>query len=73
VDDPDGTRIWEQLYDIKLQESFQFIEPDIIMVRVPPSDQILDVLLRGASVACQVSVREGFEVKVNMMSLLDSI
>jgi hypothetical protein len=65
VDDPDGTHIWEQLYDIKSQDSFRFIEPDIIMVRAPPSDQLLDVIMRGASVACQVSLREGFEVKVN--------
>jgi hypothetical protein len=38
---------------------------DISMVRAPPSDTLLGMLMQGAWVACQLSTREGFEVKVS--------
>jgi hypothetical protein len=34
-------------------------------MRVPPSDQMLDALMGSAKIALQLSLREGFEVKVS--------
>jgi hypothetical protein len=34
-------------------------------MRVPPSDQMLDALMASAKIALQLSLREGFEVKVS--------
>jgi hypothetical protein len=31
-------------------------------------DRLLDALMRGADMACQVSTREGFEIKVSTRS-----
>lgn len=46
------------------QEDYAHIVHDVIVTRVPPSDQILNALVRGASVALQLSIREGFEIKI---------
>jgi glycosyltransferase involved in cell wall biosynthesis len=64
IDDPDGTIIYEQTYGTMTTEPFSQISSDIIVARIPPSDQLLNVILRGAYVALQLSHREGFEVKV---------
>ncbi|GAA5811667.1 hypothetical protein MFLAVUS_005108 [Mucor flavus] len=64
VDDPDGTVIFEQTQAIIQSKKFSFISSDIIAVRLPASDQLLNMIMRGAYVALQLSHREGFEVKV---------
>ncbi|KAG1176211.1 hypothetical protein G6F70_006073 [Rhizopus microsporus] len=64
IDDPDGTVIFEQVQEILNSEPFTGIASDIIAVRLPASDQLLNMILRGAYVALQLSHREGFEVKV---------
>jgi glycosyltransferase involved in cell wall biosynthesis len=64
IDDPDGTVIFEQIQDTLEASKFSTIASDIIAVRLPASDQLLDMILRGAYVALQLSHREGFEVKV---------
>ncbi|KAI9483255.1 MAG: hypothetical protein EXX96DRAFT_557466 [Benjaminiella poitrasii] len=64
IDDPDGTVIFEQAQSIIESSKFASIAKDIIAVRLPPSDQLLNMVLRGAYVALQLSHREGFEVKV---------
>lgn len=64
IDDPDGTIIYEQTYGTMATEPFSQISGDIIVARIPPSDQLLNTILRGAYVALQLSHREGFEVKV---------
>lgn len=38
---------------------------DIIVMRIGPSDQMLNALLTNATLALQLSTREGFEVKVS--------
>ncbi|TPX62984.1 hypothetical protein PhCBS80983_g00131 [Powellomyces hirtus] len=64
IDDPDGNVIFEQVL-VSLEENhFDSILDDIIVARLPPSDQLLNALMRGALVALQLSTREGFEVKV---------
>ncbi|KAI8989412.1 hypothetical protein BDB01DRAFT_718772 [Pilobolus umbonatus] len=64
IDDPDGTVIYEQVAEIIDSPAFESISRDIIAVRLPASDQLLNMILRGAYVALQLSHREGFEVKV---------
>ncbi|KAI8048436.1 hypothetical protein BDF21DRAFT_433390 [Thamnidium elegans] len=64
VDDPDGTVIFEQIQGIIQSKKFSHISSDIIAVRLPASDQLLNMIMRGAYVALQLSHREGFEVKV---------
>ncbi|RUP43019.1 hypothetical protein BC936DRAFT_137767 [Jimgerdemannia flammicorona] len=64
MDDPDGTIIYEQTYLHVQSDQFADINADIIIARVPPCDQLLNMILRGAYVALQLSHREGFEVKV---------
>ncbi|KAL6704648.1 hypothetical protein ACN47E_008045 [Coniothyrium glycines] len=64
VDDPDGTRIFDQTEDA-VREKYTDIMHDIVVLRIGPSDQMLNVLMSCAKVALQLSTREGFEVKVS--------
>lgn len=64
IDDPDGSIIFEEVQDIIQSKKFSLISSDIIAVRLPASDQLLNMIMRGAYVALQLSHREGFEVKV---------
>ncbi|KAI9494832.1 hypothetical protein BDB00DRAFT_817251 [Zychaea mexicana] len=64
VDDPDGTVIYEQTHRTLLKPAFTAISLDIIVARLPPNDQLLDLVISNARVALQLSHREGFEVKV---------
>ncbi|KAJ3004613.1 hypothetical protein HKX48_001135 [Thoreauomyces humboldtii] len=64
IDDPDGNLVFAQVQDILTGDEFDWIVKDIIVARLPPSDQLLNALMRGALVALQLSTREGFEVKV---------
>lgn len=48
-----------------LETSFSDLQDDISVVRLPPGDQILNALLSDSWVALQLSVREGFEIKVS--------
>ncbi|KAJ3039723.1 hypothetical protein HDV00_011955 [Rhizophlyctis rosea] len=64
IDDPDGNLVFEQVLSLLEEQEFQSIASDVIAARLPPSDQLLNTLLRGAMVAMQLSIREGFEIKV---------
>lgn len=64
IDDPDGALIYEQILDMLELEEFEEIAHDVIPVRMMPSDQLLNAILRGAKVAVQLSHREGFEIKI---------
>lgn len=44
---------------------YDAIRADIIVMRIGPSDQILNALLSCANLVVQLSTREGFEVKVS--------
>ncbi|KAG5647163.1 hypothetical protein DXG03_001118 [Asterophora parasitica] len=65
VDDPDASIIYDQV--MHLINSADYIEfaKDIVVMRLPPSDQLLNALLANARIALQLSTREGFEVKVS--------
>jgi len=64
VDDPDGSMIYDQTMSLIHDEFSQYTE-DIIVARLPPSDQLLNAILSMSKVALQLSTREGFEVKVS--------
>ncbi|TPX30061.1 hypothetical protein SmJEL517_g06276 [Synchytrium microbalum] len=64
VDDPDSGVIFEQVLELLESSRFSSIRDDILVARVPSSDQLLNALLSGSMFACQMSTREGFEIKV---------
>jgi glycosyltransferase involved in cell wall biosynthesis len=64
IDDPDATPIFESTVRT-ICTLYPEFSSDIIVARVGPTDQILNALMANASVALQLSSREGFEVKVS--------
>ncbi|KAF2143042.1 glycosyltransferase family 4 protein [Aplosporella prunicola CBS 121167] len=64
VDDPDGSLILDQTLS-QLEEKYSDIYPDVVVMRLGPTDQLLNALMSNAKVALQLSTREGFEVKVS--------
>jgi glycosyltransferase involved in cell wall biosynthesis len=64
VDDPDATRIFKET-ETALNGDYNEFKNDVIIMRIGPSDQILNALMSCAHVALQLSTREGFEVKVS--------
>ncbi|KIW70024.1 hypothetical protein PV04_02335 [Phialophora macrospora] len=64
IDDPDATIIYDQTMALILK-SYPDLVDDIVVVRLGPSDQILNAILSLCTVAFQLSTREGFEVKVS--------
>ncbi|GAA6063116.1 hypothetical protein JCM10212_002638 [Sporobolomyces blumeae] len=64
VDDPDGTVVFSLLHEQLGRPEFDEIRKDIFAVRAPSSDRLLNAVLRSADVVCQVSTREGYEIKV---------
>jgi glycosyltransferase involved in cell wall biosynthesis len=64
IDDPDATPIYEETMHL-IRNLYADLAMDIIVMRVGPTDQILNTLLCNALVALQLSSREGFEIKVS--------
>ncbi|KAF7588160.1 hypothetical protein BBP40_006097 [Aspergillus hancockii] len=64
VDDPDGTVIYDAVVS-HIEENLPDLAEQICVVRLGPSDQLLNALLSSAKVALQLSTQEGFEVKVS--------
>ncbi|KAF9893018.1 hypothetical protein FE257_012429 [Aspergillus nanangensis] len=64
VDDPDGTLIYDAVVS-HIGESLPHLSDRICVVRLGPSDQVLNALMSKAKVSLQLSTREGFEVKVS--------
>ncbi|KZT11205.1 glycosyltransferase family 4 protein [Laetiporus sulphureus 93-53] len=64
VDDPDASIIYDQIIAL-VTGPYKEYEQDMIVMRCPPSDQLLNVLMANSRVALQLSTREGFEVKVS--------
>ncbi len=63
VDDPGSSELYKETLR-SIREEYAEVAPDIKVALIPPSDQMLNVLLRGATVALQLSHKEGFEVKI---------
>lgn len=64
VDDPDASIIYDQVMQL-IGHAYKEYAQDIVVMRLPPSDQLLNALLSNAKIALQLSTREGFEVKVS--------
>ncbi|TFK72187.1 trehalose phosphorylase [Pluteus cervinus] len=65
VDDPDASIIYDQVIQLIASDAYKEFSQDIVVMRLPPSDQLLNALMANARVALQLSTREGFEVKVS--------
>ncbi|KAH9063830.1 trehalose synthase [Lactarius deliciosus] len=65
VDDPDASIIYDQVIKLIHSEAYRHLAKDIIVARIPPSDQLLNALMANSKIALQLSTREGFEVKVS--------
>jgi len=65
VDDPDASIIFDQVMGILQNTEAKTYAHDICVMRLPPSDQLLNALISNARLALQLSLREGFEVKVS--------
>ncbi|KAK9238229.1 hypothetical protein V1525DRAFT_401903 [Lipomyces kononenkoae] len=65
IDDPDGVIVYDETVKMIATEEYETISSDIIIMRLGPSDQLLNCLLSNATVVLQLSHREGFEVKVS--------
>jgi glycosyltransferase involved in cell wall biosynthesis len=64
IDDPDGKPIYNLIKRILQTEPYRSFANDIKVARLPHRDQVLNTLLRKSKVVLQLSIKEGFEVKV---------
>ncbi|TFY64144.1 hypothetical protein EVG20_g6045 [Dentipellis fragilis] len=65
VDDPDASIIYDDVMKIIASAAYSKYSEDIVVMRLPPSDQLLNTLMANSKIALQLSTREGFEVKVS--------
>ncbi|KAI5158609.1 alpha,alpha-trehalose phosphorylase (configuration-retaining) [Nematocida parisii] len=64
VDDPEAKTIFHALSKRLEANKFQEIRHLITKISLPPVDQLLNLILQNAYISCQLSIAEGFEVKV---------
>jgi glycosyltransferase involved in cell wall biosynthesis len=64
IDNPDSSWIYYQTIEA-LEKKYKEIRSDVIIIRIGPTDQILNTLLSNTKIALQLSTREGFEVKIS--------
>ncbi|CAL1703743.1 unnamed protein product [Somion occarium] len=64
VDDPDASIIYDQTINL-IHTKYPEYAKDFVVMRCPPSDQLLNALMANSKFALQLSTREGFEVKVS--------
>lgn len=64
VDDPDGSIIYDAVLQC-IENTMPPLAELICVMRLGPSDQMLNTILSKARIVLQLSQREGFEVKVS--------
>lgn len=64
IDDPETTTIFNELQQYLGEEHNSAIKDRVMIVKIPPIDQILNILIKDARVALQLSRSEGFENKI---------
>ena len=64
VDDPDAPAVYRSIMGILQSKKYAHLAHDVKVGRLPHRDELLNTLLRKWTVALQLSIREGFEVKV---------
>jgi len=65
IDDPDASIIYDEVMHLLEKDEYAPYYSDIVVMRIPPSDQMLNALISNAKLCLQLSTREGFEVKVS--------
>ncbi|EPR79867.1 Glycosyl transferase, partial [Spraguea lophii 42_110] len=65
VDDPESSTMYAKLLDYLKTPACKNIAEYVICLIIPPLDQILNLLLSNAKVCLQLSLSEGFEIKVS--------
>ncbi|KAG0635586.1 trehalose synthase [Tuber brumale] len=65
IDDPDAEIVYNETMALLRQWRYVPIAKDVIVVRIGPSDQMLNAMITTAKIVVQLSWREGFEVKVS--------
>lgn len=64
IDDPDGIPIFNMTMQILGQEQFKEAAKDIKAIRLRHLDQLLNALERKSKLVLQLSIKEGFEIKI---------
>lgn len=64
IDDPEGNVIYKQIIQ-QISKLPNDIAKDIFAIILPNHDQLLNVMLQCSLITFQLSIREGFEVKVS--------
>ncbi|MDZ7611150.1 MAG: glycosyltransferase [Candidatus Moranbacteria bacterium] len=65
IDDPEGHPIFADTMEMMAMDDYQPYAQDIKVIRLPHCDQLLNALSRRSFAALQLSLKEGFEVKVS--------
>ncbi|RPB05302.1 UDP-Glycosyltransferase/glycogen phosphorylase [Choiromyces venosus 120613-1] len=65
VDDPDASIVFVETMELLAQPKYSAIVKDVVVMRIGPSDQMLNAMMTTAKLVVQLSLREGFEVKVS--------
>jgi glycosyltransferase involved in cell wall biosynthesis len=65
IDDPEGHPIFADVMEMLSMDDYRNYAEDIKVVRLPHCDQLLNALSAGCFAALQLSLKEGFEVKVS--------
>lgn len=65
IDDPDGRPLLTFTEDVLQLPLYEHLASDVKVARLEHIDQLLNALLRGASIVLQLSHREGYEIKVS--------
>jgi glycosyltransferase involved in cell wall biosynthesis/Uri superfamily endonuclease len=64
IDDPEGEPIYNSTINMLNKKEYISFRSDVKVARLPHNDQILNALLGNSYIALQLSIKEGFEVKV---------
>ena len=64
IDDPEEAKVHDAAV-AHVENDIPYLRDSICIMRVRPSDQVLNTLMTKAKIALQLSIREGFEVKVS--------
>ncbi|KAG0134983.1 trehalose synthase [Tuber indicum] len=65
IDDPDAEMVFARTTELLKQPTYAAIAKDVVVARIGPSDQMLNAMITSAKIILQLSLREGFEVKVS--------
>ncbi|KAG0130324.1 clock-controlled-9 protein [Tuber indicum] len=65
IDDPDAEIVFVEVTKLLKQSRYAAMMKDVVAVRIGPSDQMLNVMVTKVKIVLQLSLSEGFKVKVS--------